>query len=533
IAASVAPAGLSLDLKGDARVTDLRVNARRAGEQPADATGDDLLTWQSLALNGLKLGVQPGAKPRIEIADVVLADFFAKLLVTEQGRLNLTDLAPPPAAASAPAGSENPTPVVASAASPAASPASASVTAAASSTSPIDLSVGGVKLQGGRVDFTDRFIRPNYSAALSELNGQLGAFRSGSADMATLALTGRVAGTALLDVSGSLNPTAQPLALDIHARATDLELAPLSPYAGKYAGYAIERGKLSMDVSYKIQPDGQLQAKNQIVLNQLTFGERIESPTATRLPVLLAVSLLKDRHGVIDLNLPIGGSINDPQFSIGGLIVKIIVNLLTKALTAPFALLSGGDSTDLSLVEFVPGTSRPVPAAQAVIDKVAKALEDRPALKMTVTGASDPQSERDAMQVAQLDSRLLAERRQERLRTGEPATAPVPPLTAEERGRLLKKVYGDTKLPNKPRNLIGLAKDIPPAEMEALLKASFPVTTDTARELALQRGLAVRDALIAKGLPNERLFLAAPKLRASTEDDAHWTPRVQLSLGTQ
>ncbi|TXC65628.1 DUF748 domain-containing protein [Piscinibacter aquaticus] len=128
---------------------------------------------------------------------------------------------------------------------------------------PIALAVGGVKLNNGRIDFSDRFIRPNYSANLTELNGSLGAFRTGSREMATLELRGRAAGTALLDVRGALNPTADPLALDIQAKATDLELAPLSPYAGKYAGYAIERGKLSMEVAYKIAPDGQLEARNQ------------------------------------------------------------------------------------------------------------------------------------------------------------------------------------------------------------------------------------------------------------------------------
>ena len=152
---------------------------------------------------------------------------------------------------------------------------------------------------------------------------------------------------------------------------------------------------------------------------------------------------------------------------------------------------------------------------------------------MTVTGASDPASEREAMQAAQLEARLLAEQRKERLRAGQPVDAPAVALTAAERQRLLARVYSDTRLPDKPRNLIGMAKDLPPAEMEARLKASFPVNTDTARELALQRGLAVRDALVAKGLPAERLFLAAPRLRASGEGDASWTPRVQLSLGTQ
>ena len=118
-----------------------------------------------------------------------------------------------------------------------------------------------------------------------------------------------------------------------------------------------------MDVAYKIDADGKLDAKNQVILNQLTFGDKVESPDATKLPVLLAVALLKDRNGVIDINLPISGSLNDPQFSVGGIVLKVIVNLLVKALTAPFALLAGGGSDDLSLVDFRP--ARPASPSRA------------------------------------------------------------------------------------------------------------------------------------------------------------------------
>ena len=228
--------------------------------------------------------------------------------------------------------------------------------------------------------------------------------------------------------------------------------------------------------------------------------------------------------------LPVSGSLNDPQFSVGGIIVKVIVNLIAKALTSPFSLLAGGGSDDLSLVEFLPGTATLTPGSGATIDKVAKALTDRPALKMTVTGASDPASEREAYQQALIESRLVAEQRREALRAG--AAASAPSLGTDERNRLLKEVYKQTEIPNKPRNVLGFQKDIPPAEMEALLKTRLLVTEEAMRELALQRGIAVRDALIAKGLPSERLFLAAPKLRVSGEEDAKWTPRVQLSLST-
>lgn len=553
-----ADAGWAVDTRGDVALTDVELHARQAD----GAVGEELLNWQRLALDGLAFALQPGGRPRLEVKEATLSDFYSRLVITEQGRFNLQDVAAAPEAAASAASAAGPAAVDAAAS---ATPAAAAPTSAGSSAvatggppapggPPIDLVIGATRLLNGRIDFTDRFVRPNYSAALSELNGRLGAFRSGSREMAALELRGRAAGTALLDISGQLNPTTEPLALDIRAKATDLELAPLSPYAGKYAGYAIERGKLSMDVAYKIDPDGKLDAKNQVVLNQLTFGDRIESPQATKLPVLLAVALLKDRHGVIDIDLPVSGSINDPQFSVGGLIWKVILNLLGKALTAPFALLSGGGTDDLSQVEFQPGSALVAPSGGAALDKVAKALADRPALKMTVTGAADPAGEAEAWRREALDARLLAERRRELARAGTPAVVPAvvvasgaasgaaagaiatatapPPLGAADRERLLRLVYKQTDLPNKPKNLVGFAKDIPLAEMETLLKAALRPNDDAMRELALQRGLAVRDALIARGLPSERLFLAAPKLRTTAEAEAGWKPRVQLSLST-
>ncbi|KQW37581.1 hypothetical protein ASC76_05555 [Rhizobacter sp. Root404] len=534
--------GLDASAAGDVLLGDVHVSTLPEKGAPASVQdGEELLSWQSFALKGVKVAMKPKARPRIEIGEAALSDFYSRLVITEQGRFNLQDVA---------AGSA-PEPVPLGGVAPASPPASAVVASAPASAPPaerpegelpVDLRIGGTTLTNGRVDFTDRFVRPNYSAALTELNGTLGAFSSGTREMATVALRGRAAGTALLEISGQVNPTVKPLALDIQAKATDLELAPLSPYAGKYVGYAIERGKLTMDVAYKIDADGKLDARNQVVLNQLTFGDKIESKDATKLPVLLAVALLKDRNGVIDINLPVSGSVNDPQFRVGAIIWKVIVNLLTKAITSPFALLGGGGGgDDLSLVEFKPGTAQITGSGAGAIDKVAKALTDRPSLKMTVTGAADPNSEREAFQAAALEARLIAQQRREGLRNGAtvapaPASgaasaAPAPVvLGAEERARLLKEVYKDTDLPNKPRNLIGFAKDIPGPEMEALLKGRAPVTAEAMRELALQRGIAVRDALIAKGLPSERLFLAAPKLRVSGEDDASWTPRVQLSL---
>ena len=526
------PGGWQLASDGDLRLTELMLHTRPT---PGDSTGSALLSWQSLALQGVSVAMAPADKPRIAVRELALTDFYSRLVITEQGRFNLQDMAATPPAGSASA------PAAAAASAPA---------AVADSGLPIDLVLGQTVLRNGRVDFSDRFIRPNYSARLTELNGVVGTIQSGTREMATISLKGRAADTALLDISGQINPTVQPLALDIRAKATDLELAPLSPYAGKYAGYAIERGKLSMDVAYKIDPDGKLQATNQVVLNQLTFGERVDSPSATQLPVLLAVALLKDRNGVIDINLPVSGTVGDPQFSVGGIIWKVILNLLGKALTAPFALLSGGGADDLSQVQFKPGTALLADSGRQALAKVATALTERPSLTMTVTGAADTVSERDAARQALLEERLAAEARRERLRNvptiaGAAATAAAAPasgassatalvpLPPAERAAALKRLYQQTPLPDQPRNLVNQPKDIAPAEMEARLLAGIRITDESMRELALQRGLAVRDALIASGLPSARLFLAAPRLRLSGDGDAAWLPSVNLTLSAK
>ncbi|TCP04263.1 DUF748 domain-containing protein [Rubrivivax gelatinosus] len=495
-------AGPALSLRGNAMLADLRVLAR----DDDDEAGDELLAWQSLRVESLAASMAPGEPTRLATGPVRLSRFFSRLVVTPQGRLNLQDVrggdSPPPAAA---------------ASAPAAAPSA-----------PLELDIAGIEFVDGRVDFRDRFIQPNYSASLSELNGRLGRLRSGTREMATLEITGRAADTAALEVRGALNPTADPLALDIAAKASGLELAPLSPYAGKYAGYAIERGKLGMDVAYRVDADGRLEARNRIVLNQLAFGDPVDSPVATQLPVRLALALLADRNGVIDVDLPISGSINDPEFSVFGLVLKVIGNLLVKAVTSPFALLSGGGGDETGAVEFLPGTATLAPSAETALDRIAQALKDRPALQTTVAGAADAQAEHDAIQAAALEERLRSEQARERARSrgvGPGAAAPAP----EERERTLRRLYADTRLPDKPRSLIGLAKDIPPAEMETRLKAAVTVDADLARDLALRRGVAVREALVARGLPAERLFLAAPRLDAA-EGQAGWTPKVELSL---
>ena len=161
-----------------------------------------------------------------------------------------------------------------------------------------------------------------------------------------------------LEITGKINPLRDDLFVDLKARINDLDLSPATPYSGKYAGYAIEKGKLSVDVKYSISK-GKLDSQNNIFIDQFNFGDKVESPQATKLPVKLAVALLKDRKGEIKLDLPVTGSLDDPKFSVWGIIVKIIVNLIAKAATSPFALLGAafGGGEELSYVEFDYGST--------------------------------------------------------------------------------------------------------------------------------------------------------------------------------
>jgi uncharacterized protein involved in outer membrane biogenesis len=540
-------AGLAMQLKGDVKLEDLR--AETLAQLEPFKPAEELLSWKDLSLDGLEVALKPGVAPHVDVAKTSLSDFFAKLTLSEAGRLNLQDVTAnePDAAGIATKGASqaagtpaNPLPSATATANAVATnklAVAADDTGAEAENSSQDalapvIKFGPISLLNGRVDFNDRFIKPNYSARLSELTGKLSAFSSvasdGQVQLADLELRGRVEGTASLEILGKVNPLAKPVALDIQGRVRDLELAPLSAYSARYAGYGIERGKLSVDVAYRVQPDGQLTAGNNIILNQLKFGDAV--PGAERsLPVKLAVALLADRNGVIDINLPVSGSLNDPQFRIGPIVFKLIVNLIVKAVTAPFSLLAsafGGGGDELSTVSFAPGSATLAPEAKAGLDKVAKALLERPALKMTVVGTASLEVERDSFKREQLHSLLLAEKRRT---LGGSTNAVTPTVTPAEYPQLLKTVYKRADLP-KPRNLIGLAKDLPAPEMEALLLTNLPVTDAAMQDLATQRGVAVRDYLASLKLPLDRLFLGAAK---AVPLEAKWHPRAELSLATQ
>ncbi len=327
-------------------------------------TSEEFVSWKSLDVPTVDLRMSSNAPPAIALGKVALGDFYARIIVNANGRLNLQDVVAAPGgtqsvtraegtAPATPAPTDAPAPATTTAARLAPTPAAATTTAKPS------IRLAGIALANGRVGITDNFIKPNYSADLTELNGEIGALSSSDAQPAAIKLAGRIDGEGTLDVSGSLNPLAPQLFVDLAAQAKDIELTRLTPYAIKYAGYGIERGKLSTTVKYHIE-NGRLQAQNHLFLDQLTFGEHDASSSAN-LPVRLAVALLANSKGEIDVELPVSGSLSDPDFSIGGVLWHAFVNLITRAVTSPFSLIGaafgGGSHGELGYIQFQPGVS--------------------------------------------------------------------------------------------------------------------------------------------------------------------------------
>lgn len=455
------------------------------------ANSADFLRWKSLYFGGVDFQLEPG---QLSIGEIALSDFYSRLILDTQGRLNLADILRSPP-----------------------SPDTGGKPAATAAQPALPIQIAKVTLQNGRVDFSDRFIKPNYSATITHLGGSVKGLSTAPDTLADLDLRGSYAGNAPVQITARLNPLAKKKFLDLQAKVSDIDLIDFSPYSGKYAGYKIDKGKLSMDATYKLQ-DRQLSAENRLLIDQLTFGEKVESPDATQLPVQLAIALLKNNRGEIDIQLPISGSLDDPQFSIGGLIFKVIGNLIVKAVTSPFALLGSlfGDGQELSQLSFAPGRASLDEVAVQKLQTLSKAMREREGLTLEITGGSDSKLDPEGLKRTLLERAVLSEKRKD-MTQAQRDNMPLADmrLEASEYATYLTRVYQQAKFP-KPRNLIGLPKALPVDEMEKLMLANLSVGEEELRALAAHRAQVVQGWLVTQGqVPLSRIFLLPIQLGAA------------------
>ncbi len=489
---------------------------------------NDFLSWKTLAFGGMDVNFKPFT---LDIDRVALDDFFARVIIDPNGRLNVQDvmrkegeegksLTEAGARAQAVKDAKERAKNMAQAAPPADSPAAAAPVKPAKPSEPLPpIRIGKVLLSGGKVRFTDNFIKPNYTANLKDLGGTVGGLSSDPAHNAKVDLRGNVSGAPLL-IAGQVHPLKQELSLDLRAEVRGMELSQLSAYADKYVGYGIEKGKMTFEVAYQLD-NRQLKAENRLVLDQLTFGKESTNPEATKLPVNLAVALLSDRNGVIDINVPIGGSLDDPQFSLGGIILKVIGNAIMKTVTSPFALIGSlfGGGEELSMLEFEPGRSALQPASEAKLKSLSKAMTERPGLKLDITGRFDEAAELDALKRAALDRKLRQIKTRDLQARGTALPEGGVVVGKEEYAALLARAYKDETF-NKPRNALGFTKSLPTEEMEKLMLANVKFEQDDFIALGNRRAQAAKDWLTGQGqVPPERVFLIAPKSGAAGRVD--------------
>jgi hypothetical protein len=392
-----------------------------------------------------------------------------------------------------------------------------------------NIEVGKITLQRGHVNYSDNFIQPNYAADLTDIMGNIGKFGTGTTEPAAVAVNGKVNGSSPLSINGSLNPLAPKASLDITAKADGIELTGLTPYSNTYAGYPIIKGTLTLNVHYLLK-DEQLTAENHILLDQLTFGDPLPGAKTSKIPLRLAIALLKDSNGKIDLNIPVSGSLNNPQFSVMDVLLGALKTIIIKAATAPFNLLASAipgfhGSAQLAYVEFAPGMATLTPDAQKSLETLAGALQQRPALQLSIEGRVDPAFDHDGLREAMLLDRMKAEKIKDKGGNSDPATVE---LTPAENTKYLTRVYKAAKI-TKPTNFVGLDKSIPPEEMKKLLVADIKVTDQDLQHLADARAAAVRKFMSEKVDPG-KLFLVAPKLTPEGINDKGKTTRVDLSF---
>jgi hypothetical protein len=498
------------------------------------ANAEEFLKWNSLYFGGMDATYNP---LYVNIAQVALTDFYSRIIINKDGSLNLQGVTQEKGSGEvASMQKEAGEPIVEAYAKPVEA-ASKEIpdselqkTSEATQEKPADIAtkplavapqqkpgklikIDAVTLQGGTINFSDRHIEPNYSSSFLEIGGRVSGLSSEENKFADVELRGKLENYAPLEITGKINPLRDDLYVDLKIDFKNMDLSPLTPYSGRYLGYTIQKGALSFNLQYLIVKK-KLDSQNNIFLDQFTLGDRVESPEATKLPVRLAIALLKNRKGEIDLNIPVSGYINDPKFSIGRIIIKMLLNLLVKAATSPFALLGAifGGGEELSYVEFDYGSHDLAEQDAKKLNTLVNALFDRPALKLEIEGHVDVDKDRDGLKQYLFRKKINAQKLKDLVKKGQPAV-PVDKVTIEkeEYAKYLKMAYKEEKFP-KPRTILGFAKDLPVSEMEKLMLTHIEVKDDDLRQLASQRALEVKDYIFKTGqVTADRLFLVEPK----------------------
>lgn len=501
--------------------------------------GDDLLKWNSVSVSGIDVNLNPES---VAIKQIAVNAPFVQLAIETNKSINLLNVLR-----------------ITNSIAPATNEAKVAVAKNASTNSAPafalpDISIGAVVITNARIIYADRSIEPNVNMVIEQAGGTISGISSAELQHAVVDLHAVVDGIGPVAITGTVNPFNGELTNDITISVKDVDLTPTSPYSGKFAGYRIAEGKLNLDLHYELVGK-KLAAKNVITIDQFNFGEAVNSPDATHLPVRLAIAMLKDREGKIILDVPVEGSMDDPKFRIGKVVKRTIMNILTKVATSPFSLIGamfGGGGEELGWQDFAPGSAMLTADDAKKLDVMAKALYERPALQLEIAGSIDANGDREGLQRNALDKQIRAAIWTKLPKDAQTNSVDEIVVSPEERAKWIKKFYdeavangkitpeiiaantnletyaakvlprrtvaakGATKLMSlqtaknqTPTNFVYQTKLVPPPDpTEAVLLTTIPVGDDDFESLAAARAKAVENYLLQTGkVESARLFL--------------------------
>ncbi len=487
------------------------------------ALRQDFMKWQRLELSGVDYRSAP-APGSLRIANIRAQTPYIRFLIAPDQTTNISKILAAPASAPGPVqtvkgpGQEAPV----------------------ENPEPLAMSIGKIDIRNGSGNFSDFWIQPNYAVSIQQLNGNISGLSSDPASRAKLKLEGKIDRYAPANIEGEVNLLSASLFTDLKVNFKGVEMTSVTPYSGRFAGYRIEKGKLSVDLEYHVE-NRKLDAKQRFVIDQLQLGEKVDSPDAVKLPLKLAVALLKDSNGVIDLGLPVSGSLDDPQFKMGPIIWKAFVGLLTKIATSPFKLLGslfGGDE-EMNLVVFAPGSSTLDDAGKQKLAGLVKAMKERPGLQLDVPAVYSTEVDGAALATQAVDQKLAAQDEGKKKRgtdgaqdgqsadPGERFEQLVAQFRSEagEKAALPGSVPAVLETRKKKRDPQMLATAI--GELEQALREKLAVPPEALEELGQARARAIQDALLGGGeVDPQRVFLVAPEAKPPVDGKV----RIELSL---
>ncbi|MBX3651095.1 MAG: DUF748 domain-containing protein [Burkholderiales bacterium] len=347
---------------GDATINDLELKTAASNEK--------LFSWQRFAASGIDYN---SGDNRLSVSQLSLSRPYARLVINKDRSTNLAAI-------------RRPAPTKAAAADPAAG-------------SGLAVNIDRVSVERGNMDFTDLSLVLPFSTYIQSLGGSISGLSSAPESRASLKFEGRIEDYGLARAEGAIQPFAPKKFTDIAVVFRNVELTPMSPYTATFAGRKIASGKLSLDLQYKLD-NSKLAGDNKVLLEQFTLGERVESPTAVNLPLDLAIALLTDSSGRIDLAIPVSGDVDNPEFSYGHVVWQAIRTVITRIVTAPFRALGalfGGNAEDLGDIVFDPGSARILPTEYEKLRRVAEGLQKRPQLKLVIQGLYHKDSDSRAL----------------------------------------------------------------------------------------------------------------------------------------